>query len=187
MCLAPRGIELGIGSFQLPQDVVTQMDRIGEVLEAERVRGEAGNGERPGDGAERQHEVLPGDVERARLRRLDVCGSPLRVDRGHAAEQQLGVRAHLAQRHDDVPRLERPGRGLGKERRVEHEVLRADDRCAAAAEQSRDVAAGEAASGNEHSATCRSRRLHPGDSYHGTPFSNDEEQRLPMVEALLDE
>ena len=41
------------------------------------------------------------------------------------------MRAHLAQRHDHVARLERPRRRLGQERRVEHEVLERDDRRAA--------------------------------------------------------
>ncbi len=62
------------------------------------------------------------------------------------------MRAHLAQRHDDVPRLERAGRRLGQQRRVEHRVLRADDRGAALAEQTGDVGAGEAAAEHERAA-----------------------------------
>ena len=56
--------------------------------------------------------------------------------------------------HDDVARLEGPGRGLGEERRVEHEVLAADDRRTALAEQARDVAAGEPAADDERPAAC---------------------------------
>jgi hypothetical protein len=48
------------------------------------------------------------------------------------------VRAHLPQRHDDVPRLERPRSRLGQHRRVEHEVLGRRDRRAALAEQACD-------------------------------------------------
>ena len=37
------------------------------------------------------------------------------------------MRAHLAERHDDVARLERAGGGLRKHRRVQHEVVGVDD------------------------------------------------------------
>ena len=93
--LASSGIELGIGTLELVQDVVSEIDRVREILEPDRVLGEAGDRKRPGDRAERQHQVVPRDLERARLRGLDVGGSLLRVDRGHATEQHLGVRAHL--------------------------------------------------------------------------------------------
>ena len=45
------------------------------------------------------------------------------------------MRAHQPQRHDDVARLERARGRLRQERREEHEVLEADDRRAALAEQ----------------------------------------------------
>ena len=70
---------------------------------------------------------------------------PLRIVGERAAEDEVGVRTHHPQRHDDVPRLERPRRRLGQERRVEHEVLAADDHRLAPAEESRDVRAREAA------------------------------------------
>jgi uncharacterized protein (TIGR00725 family) len=73
----------------------------------------------------------------------------LGVERGHARQEQLGVRAHDPQGHDDVTRLERPGSGLRKERREEHEVLEADDRRAALSEEPRDVRAGEASAEDE--------------------------------------
>ena len=63
------------------------------------------------------------------------------------------MRAHHAQRHDHVTRLERARRGLGQHRRVEHEVLLADDRRAALAEQACDVRAGEAAAEDERPAS----------------------------------
>ena len=66
------------------------------------------------------------------------------------------MRAHLPQRHDDVPRLERAGRRLGQERRVEHEVVGVDDRGAALPEQPRDVRAGEATADDEGAALCLS-------------------------------
>ena len=60
------------------------------------------------------------------------------------------MRAHHSQRHDRVARLERSRRRLGQERRVQHEVLAADDRRAALAEQPRDIRPGETAAENEH-------------------------------------
>ena len=75
--------------------MVSEIDRVREILEPDRVLGEAGDRKRSGDRAERQHQVVPRDLERAGLRRLDVGGPLLRVDRGHAAQQHLGMRAHL--------------------------------------------------------------------------------------------
>ena len=70
------------------------------------------------------------------------------------------MRAHLPERDDDVPRLERPGGRLGQERRVEHEVVGVDDRRAALAEQARDVRAGEAAADDERPAARLAPRRH---------------------------
>jgi cupin domain len=61
------------------------------------------------------------------------------------------MRTHLPKRHDRVPRLESAGCRFGQDRRVEHEVLRIDDRRAVALEQPRDVRAGEAAADNQRS------------------------------------
>ena len=96
---------------------------------------------------------LVADLERGVVG-LDRDRARFGVDRGRAAEQQLGARAHQPERDDDVARLERPGRGLGQDRREEHEVLEADDRRAAPAEQLGDVRAGEAAADDERAAEC---------------------------------
>src|SRR5262249_55769966 len=74
------------------------------------------------------------------------------VDLRRASEQKLRLRAHQPERNDGMTWLERAGRGLGQQRCVEHEVLRADDRRAAITEESRDVAAGETAAHDERSA-----------------------------------
>jgi hypothetical protein len=74
------------------------------------------------------------------------------VDRGRAAENEIGVRAHDAERYDNVARLQSARGGLREQRREEHRVLRADDRGAALAEVARDPAAGEAAADHESSA-----------------------------------
>ena len=150
MSASLAGVELRVRRLELAQHAIAERDRIGQVLEAEAVLGEAGDGKDARDGAEREHEVLPADVERARVGCLHVGQPPLLVDLGHTAEHELGARAHLTERNDGVPRLERARGGLGKHRRVEHEVLRADDRRPVPAEQARDVAAGEAAAHHEH-------------------------------------
>ena len=152
-------VERGVGRLELVEDVVAQVDRVGECLERECVLGQTGDRQRPRHGAECQHELAPPDRLRPLVR---VNGRRLRfeVERGDAAEDELRVRAHDAQRHDAVARLERPGRGLGQERRVEHEVFLADDRGAAGPELARDVGAGEAAAEHEHAPARLSRCSH---------------------------
>ncbi len=79
-----------------------------------------------------------------------------------------------AQRHDAMPRLERPRRGFGQKRRVEHEVLLADDRRPALAELAGDVGAGEAPADDEHPAARFSDFAHwPSIAQRGDPgFGN---------------
>ena len=137
--------------FESSQDVVSKVDRVRERFEADAVVGEPRDRQRARDGAERDNDVSIPDVEE-RLFGLDPHALLLRVERRRASEQELGVRAHLPQRNDDVPRLERSRRRLREHRRVEHEVLGTDDRRAALAEQPRDVAAGEAAPEHERAA-----------------------------------
>jgi hypothetical protein len=141
------------------EDVVAEVDRVGEGLEGERMLGQAGDRQRPRDGAERQHEVAPLDRLRA-LVCLDRCGPRVEIERGHAAEDQLGVRAHLTQRHDAVARLERPRGGFRQKRGVEHEVLLAHHRRASLPELARDVGSGESAADHEHPTACLSRCAH---------------------------
>ncbi|MBA3718296.1 MAG: hypothetical protein H0W87_08735 [Actinobacteria bacterium] len=65
VALGARRVELRVGRLELAQDVVAQVDRVGEVLEAEAVLGEPGDRERARNGAEGEHELLVGDIERA--------------------------------------------------------------------------------------------------------------------------
>ena len=64
------------------------------------------------------------------------------------------MRAHLAERHDDSAAARAFPRRLREQRRVEHEVLRRDDRRAAPAEEQRDVAPREAPADDERPAAC---------------------------------
>ena len=56
--------------------------------------------------AESEHDLSPGDGLRAAFR-FDRGRPRDQVDGFQVAEQELRVRAHHAQRHDGVPRLER--------------------------------------------------------------------------------
>ena len=139
--------------LELQEHAVAQRDRVGEILEADAVLERARHRKRARGRSERDDEPLVADLELAR-ERFDDDGLALAVVARHVAEHELGVRAHLAERHDDVAWLERPRRRLGEERRVEHEVLERDDRRAAALEEPRDVAPGEASAEDERPAAC---------------------------------
>ena len=128
------------------------MDRVCEVLEAEAVLGQAGNRQSARDRAEREDGLLVADFERAGLG-LHRCRTAGRVERRQLSEEQLRMGAHQAQRHHDMARLERARGRLRQERREEHEVLEADDRRAALAEEPCDVRAGEAAAEDEGAAS----------------------------------
>ena len=144
MALRVLGRKSGVGELELAQDVVAQVDRIREALEPERVLGEAGDGERAGDGPEGDDEALVPDPRRADLR-LDVGRAGVEVERRRSSQDELGVPAHHPERHHDVAGLQRPGCSLREDRRVEHEVLATDDGRAALAEEACDVASCEAA------------------------------------------
>ena len=141
----------GCGGFEPLEDMVAQGDRIGKILEPPAVLDEPGHGKDARHGAERDDEPLVGDlVGPAIVSAVTVASSRSRAVA--RPEEELGVRAHLSERHDDVTRLERPGGGLGQEWGVEHRVLRRDDRGSRAAEQAGDVRAGEAAAEHERPA-----------------------------------
>ena len=102
--------------------VVSQPDRVGEALEADRVLVETGDRQRARDRADGNDELVV-----AQLLDLAVVGVELdrarrRIVAGDRAEAQVGALEDVAQRRDHVARLERSRRGLGQKRRVEHEV-----------------------------------------------------------------
>ena len=144
-------VRRGVGELDLAQHVVAQTDRVAHVLERERVLAQAGRGRHAADGAEREHEVGVADAEAPGVGLHDHAPL-LVVELDGRAEQQVRVRAHAADRDQDVTRLDRAGRGLGEQRRVEHEVGRVDDRGARTPEAPGDVAAGEAAAEDEGAA-----------------------------------
>ena len=138
-------------TLELVQHAVAQRDCVREVLEADPVLAQPGHRESARDSAQRDHQALVGDLDRSR-ERLGHDDPAVAVEPGDAAEQQLRVRAHLTERHDDVARLERPRARFGQQRRVEHVVLERDDRRAARPVQARDVAPGEPAAEDQRPA-----------------------------------
>ncbi len=146
----PRG-QRRIGRLKLPKNVIAEVDRVREIPEAVRVLGEPGHGQCAGDRSQREHQALVADLDRA-VDRVDCHSPALGVERGHATDDQLRVRAHHPKRDDDVPRLEHARGGLGQQRGEEHEVLGADDRRRVPAEQPRDHRAGVTAARDQRAA-----------------------------------
>ena len=169
-----------VGSLELAQDVVPKADGVREVLEPEPVLGEARDRERAGDCAEGDDEVLVLELDTSRLG-LDRDLPRALVNLRDLAEDEVGMRAHHSQRDDDVARLEGARRGLGQGRRVEHEVLAADDRAARLAEQAAHVAPGEPAPEDERPAL-RMAVLHlRGSLQHAL----EERKRTRLVEEVV--
>jgi hypothetical protein len=139
--------------LELQEDQVAEGDRVGEVLEAVPVLREPRDRKDPGARTQRDDEPLVADLDRPGDG-LDTDGLALAIVGRHVTEEQLRVRAHLPEGDDHVPGLERSGCRLGKERRVQHEVLERDDGRAAALQEARDVAAGEPPSEDERPTAC---------------------------------
>jgi hypothetical protein len=139
--------------LQSAQHVGPQVDRVRERLEAKRVLREAGDGQRPRNGAERDDEVRVPDLDDVFLG-LHGCLPSIGVYRSRATEEQLRVRAHHPERNHDVAWLEGAGSCLGQHRRVQHEVLGRDDRRAVLAEEACHVTAREATAQHERSTHC---------------------------------
>ena len=140
-------------ALELEEHAVPQCDRVGEILEAEAMLQQTRYGKRACGCSERDDEPLVADLELAR-EGFDGDRLAFGIVAQHVAEDELGVRAHLAERDHHVAWLERPRGRFGEERRVEHEVLERDDGCAAPLEEPRDVAPGEASAQDECPAAC---------------------------------
>ena len=125
---AHRRVVGGAGGVQPGEDVVAQVDRLADGLEADAVLGEAGDRQRPGDRAGGHHQDVVGRARTASPRparcapACSACVSP--VTAPVITRQRLQRRA---QRHHHVPRLHRAGRRLGQEGLVGHVRLRVDD------------------------------------------------------------
>ena len=111
------------------QHVVAQRDRVGQRLEAD-ARARRGRG--PGACARSSRARRSAGRRRARSSWPSSVRTAMRSARRVGAESPARGAGRcgelLAQRHDDVARLERAGRRAGQQRRVEHEVDVVDER-----------------------------------------------------------
>jgi hypothetical protein len=130
-------------ALELLEDAVAKRDGVGEVLEPEPVLAQPRDRESPRHRAEGDDEARIADLVRAG-QDVRVHDLALLVEAGRTPEHELDMRAHLPERHDDVPRLERASAGLGEQKRVEHVVLGRQDGRTASAEEAADVAPREA-------------------------------------------
>jgi hypothetical protein len=118
----------GVGLVQLLEDVVAQADGLLDALHADAVLGEAGDREGAGDRAERDHQVVEGQLVGLAHERLDRGDLAVLVDGGDPPGEHLGPGEHASQRDDDMPRGDAAGCGFGEEGLVRHVRARVDDR-----------------------------------------------------------
>src|SRR5262249_50680511 len=118
----------GVGLVQLLKDVVAQADGLLDALHAEALLGEAGDREGAGDGAERDDEVVEGQLVRLADQRGDRGDLAVLVDGGDPAGEDLRLGQHAPQRDDDMPRGDAAGGGFGEEGLVGHVRPGVDDR-----------------------------------------------------------
>ena len=112
--------------------MVAQPDRVGEALEPDRVLGQPGDRQHPRNRAVRDDQAVVAQLVLGALLIEQRDRAPRRVAPDHDAQPQMRLLEHVAQRGDDVARLEHAGRRLGQERRVEQEVDVVDERDARA-------------------------------------------------------
>ena len=106
-------VVLDLGLLEPLITPVAQRDRLRQRLEAERVLGEPGDRQRARGRAERDDQLVVGQLLVAAADVRTATTRALRVGAGDLAEVQLGVVQLLAQRDDDVARLERPAAAPG--------------------------------------------------------------------------
>jgi hypothetical protein len=112
--------------------VVAKPDRVGQRLEPDSVLLEAGDGHDARDRPMGNEQSVVAKLLLATLLIANGNGPARGVASGDGAEYQAGLLEHVAQRRDDVARLEHPRRGLREKRRVEQEVDVVDERDARA-------------------------------------------------------
>ena len=118
----------GVGLVELLEDVVAQADGLLDALHADALLGEAGDREGAGDRAERDHQVVEGQLVRLADQRGDRGDLAVLVDGGDPAGENLRLGQHASQRDDDVARGDVAGGGFGEEGLVGHVRPGVDDR-----------------------------------------------------------
>ncbi len=117
----------GIGGLELLDHLVTEPDRVGEALEADRAL-EAGHRQQPRDRAQCEHELVVANHLGVAVVLGQLDCTSRRIVRGDRAQPEICALEHVAQRRDHVARLQGSSGGLGQERRVEQEVDVVDER-----------------------------------------------------------
>ena len=126
--VAPAGVLGLVRPLERLDHVVSQPDRVGEALEPDRMLVEARDGQRPRNRPDGDEELVVADLLVLALVRGQSERPRLRIVRAHGAEPQVCPAQDVAQRRDDVARLQHAGGRLRQERRVEHEVDVVDER-----------------------------------------------------------
>lgn len=121
-------VRRGLGLVELLEDVVAQADALLDTLHTDALFGEAGDREGAGDGAERDHQVVEGQLVRLADQRRDDGDLAVLVDAGDPAGENLCLGQHASQRDDDVPRRDAACGHFGEEGLVGHVRARVDDR-----------------------------------------------------------
>lgn len=116
------------GLVEPRQHVVAQVDGLADGLHADADLGQARDGQRARDGAERRDEHVVLVLLDVTVGELDRDGLALVLDAGGAAGDHVAALEDLAQGHHDVAGLDGTGRRLGEERLVGHVRLGVDHR-----------------------------------------------------------
>ena len=126
--LAQLRVERRGGRVQPRQHVVAQVDGLTDGLERDAGLGQPGDRQRAGDRAGRDDQHLVAHGRDVAAGELDGDLAVRVVDPHDAAGEVVALLQHLAQRDDDVARLDRTGRRLRQEGLVGHVGLRVDHR-----------------------------------------------------------
>ena len=114
---------LDVGKLQATKDMVSEPERVAEVLHRQGVLADAGHGGEVADLAEPEHEVVIGHFgEGTALALGDEDDLPQRVDMVDLAPAEVRLGDDVADRVDDVGRADAPRRHLGQER-LEDEIV----------------------------------------------------------------
>ena len=118
----------GVRPLERLDHVVPEPDRVGQALEADRMLVETRNGQRPRDRSDGDEELVVADLLVLALMVRERQRPSFGIVGGDRTEAEVRAPQDVAQRRDDVPRLQHAGRRLRQERRVEHEVDVVDER-----------------------------------------------------------
>ncbi len=118
--LAQRRVGLRRRDVEPVEHLVAQGDRLFDVLEPGGLLGQARDRERPGDRAERDDDLVVGELVVGALLGHHLGDLAVVVDTGDATGDHPAALEGLAERHHHVPRFHRAGRRFGQERLVRH-------------------------------------------------------------------